>query len=470
MLADMISRRQFVRGLGFGMMGLELPQILARQQALANSSRGNPAKSCIMIFLFGGPSHIDTWDMKPDAPLECRGEFNPIETSAPGIQLCEHLPKTARVMDDVALIRGVTIGGYGVGNGDHHADTYYMLTGNRPDRDFFIAGTFRKPYDDDFPFIGSTAASRVQRDPELPGIVQCPALSGEVTQVINPGQFAGKLGSNWEPIMARGVLEKPREFSLPGFSLPDSVPTTRFDDRRRLLDQIDDFRRAADRNRYLIDRVETLHQRAYSLLTSDKTRTAFDIAREPEATRARYGEDINSQSVLLARRLVEAGVPFVGVHWIGRKVGAGLSWDTHSDNFGQLKNVLLPAFDACYSALLTDLKDRGLLDETLVLVCAEMGRTPKVGDPRTGGRGAPGRDHWDHCMSALLAGGGVQGGQIYGSSDAIGGYPSGKPVLPEDLARTVYHAMGIEDHQLEHHLGDGRPVQLLTDGDVLPVL
>jgi hypothetical protein len=345
-----------------------------------------------------------------------------------------------------------------------------MLTGNRPDRDFFIAGTFRKPYQDDFPFIGCTAASRCQRDPELPGIVQCPALSGEVTQVINPGQFAGKLGPNWEPMMARGVLEKAREFSLPDFALPEGVQTSRMASRRTLLDQIDDFRRAVDRNRNLIDRVDTLHQRAYSLLTSDKTRKAFDIAAEPEAVRARYGEDINSQSVLLARRLVEAGVPFVAVHWIGRRVGAGLSWDTHSDNFGQLKNVLLPAFDACYSALLDDLQERGLLDETLVLVNAEMGRTPKVGDPRTGGRGSPGRDHWDHCLSALLAGGGVQGGQIYGSSDPVGGYPTGKPVLPEDLARTVYHAMGIDDRQLEHRQGDGRPVQLLTDGDVIPVL
>jgi len=468
--ANLVSRRQFVRGLGFGMLGLELPQLLQIQRAMADSSRKKPAKSCIMIFLFGGPSHIDTWDMKPDAPLECRGEFHPIETATPGIQLCEHLPKTARVMEDVALVRGVTIGGHGVGNGDHHADTYYMLTGNRPDRDFFISGIFRKPYPDDFPFIGSIAASRCQTDPELPGIVQCPALSGEVSKVINPGQFAGKLGPNWEPMMARGVLEKPRDFSLPDFALPTGMQTSRVESRRRLLDEIDDFRRAVDRNRTLIDRVDTLHQRAYSLLTSDRTRQAFDIASEPEAVRARYGEDINGQSVLMARRLVEAGVPFVAVHWIGRIVGAGLSWDTHSDNFGQLKNMLLPAFDACYSSLLTDLKDRGLLDETLVIVNAEMGRTPKVGDPRTGGRGTPGRDHWDHCMSALLAGGGVRGGQIYGSSDTIGGYPTGKPVLPEDLARTVYHAMGIADDQLEHRQGDGRPVRLLTDGDVIPVL
>lgn len=464
-----IPRRQFLPGLGFGLLGLELPGLL-QLQAHAASPRRKRAKSCIMIFLFGGPSHVDTWDMKPKAPAEYRGDFHPIETTVPGLQLCEHLPKTAGVMQHVALVRGVTIGGHGVGNGDHHADTYYMLTGNRPDRDFFISGIFRKPYEDDFPFVGCTAASRMDHDPQLPAIVQCPARSGEVTGVINPGQFSGKLGPNWDPMLARGVFEKPRDFSLPDLTLAEGLSSPRIDERRRLLEQIDGYRRSVDRNSRLIDRVDVLHKRAYALLSSNRTRTAFDIAREPEADRARYGEDINGQSVLMARRLVEAGVPFVAVHWVGKRVGAGLSWDTHSDNFGQLKNVLLPAFDRCYSALLTDLHERGLLEETLVVVNAEMGRTPKVGDPRTGGTGAPGRDHWDHCMAALFAGGGIQGGQIHGASDALGGYPIGKPILPEDIARTIYHALGIDEHQLDHRLGDGRTIRLLSEGEVIPIL
>lgn len=461
------ARREFTRGLGFGMLGLGLPELIGARAVGANVPRGR-AKSCIMIFLFGGPSHIDTWDMKPQLPVEYRGEFSPIDTIAPGIQLCEHLPLTARLMDRVALVRGVTIGGRGVGNGDHHADTYYMLTGNQPDRDFFIAGTFRKPYPDDFPFVGCTVASRVPRDSQLPPIVQCPALSGEVTTVINPGQFSGKLGPAFEPFMVRGELSQPRDLHVADLGLPDTMQPPRMIDRRSLLRGIGEWERDMHRKGSPLERYDVLQQQAFDLLTSDRARRAFDLTREPEAVRRRYGEELNGQSVLLARRLVEAGVPFVAVHWVGRRVGAGLSWDTHSDNFGQLKNVLLPAFDACYSALLDELGERGLLDETLVVVCAEMGRTPKVGDPRTGGVGAPGRDHWDHCMAALLAGGGIQGGQIYGASDRIGAYPAGKPVLPEDLARTIYHAFGIE-HLLMQQQPDGRRVSLLADGEPLPI-
>ena len=463
------SRRQVLRGLGFSTLGMGLPEVLRRRTDAAPTGKPGRTRAVITIFLFGGPSHIDTWDMKPKTPVEYRGLFQPINTSVPGIELCEHLPQTARVMRHVALVRGMTIGGHGVGNGDHHADTYYVLTGNRPDRDFFISGTFRKPYPDDFPAISCTAAARLHHDPEIPPIVQCPALSGEVSGVINPGQFSGKLGPNWQPLMAHGVLEKPRDFQLPDLKLPDELDRARMDRRRQLLQQFDNAQAGGPRSNRPLNQYDAHYQRAYSLLTSDRTRKAFDIASEPEAVRARYGENINGQSLLMARRLVEAGVPSVAVHWVGKKVGAGLSWDTHSDNFGQLQDVLLPAFDASYSALLEDLDQRGLLDETLVVVNAEMGRTPKVGDPRTQrGKLLPGRDHWDHCMAALLAGGGVQGGQIYGASDKIAAYPVGKPVLPEDVAQTVYHALGIED-QMGHEEPDGRVIRLLNDGEALPL-
>ena len=399
------DRRDFLNGCGRGLFGLGMGELLARQAVSAQDADplvprvARRAKSCIVIFLFGGPSHIDTWDMKPDAAVEYRGEFAGIATTAPGVTLCEHLPLTAREMHHVALIRGVTIGGRGVGNGDHHADTYYMLTGNRPDRDFFIAGTFRKPYSDDFPSLSSALASRLPAQPELPAVVQCPARSGEVTGVINPGQFGGKLGANWEPFMVRGELERPRDFQLPDLGLPADLDLPRLGRRRDLNRQLDELLSQVDRDLERFARFDTHQRRAFDLLTSNRARAAFDLSQESEATRRRYGNDLNGQSVLLARRLVEAGVPSVAVHWVGRRVGAGLSWDTHSDNFGQLKNVLLPAFDACYSALLEDLHDRGLLDETLVVVCTEMGRTPKVGDPRTGGNGPPGRDHWDHCWA-----------------------------------------------------------------------
>jgi hypothetical protein len=469
-LPDDWSRRQFVRGLGFGMFGVGLPEVmkgLARAGSPARPLAAGrpPVKRCIMIFLFGGPSHIDTWDMKPAAEAEYRGEFRPIATAVPGITCCEHLPRTAKLTDHLAVIRSLTMTGYAIG--DHHADTYYALTGHRPDRSFFVEGINREPRADDWPCLGSTVASCLPVDPELPSVVQMPALSGEVTRYINPGQFAGRLGPAWEPLLVRGELDTPRELAVPAFQLPAEMDSRRLTGRKDLLGQLDAWQRLAERPGGALDAYQIHQQRAMALLTSTRSKEAFDIGREPEAVRERYGEDINGQSVLMARRLVEAGVPFVCVHWIGRRVGAGLSWDTHSDNFGQLKNVLLPAFDACFSALLEDLDSRGLLDETLVLVTAEMGRTPKVGDPRTGGQGPPGRDHWIHCQTALMAGGGIRG-QLYGASDRIAAYPASRPVFPEDLAATVYQAMGI-DQQLQFTDREGRLQSLHGDGRPLPL-
>lgn len=459
-------RRQFVRGLGLGLFGLRLSDALRTQAVAQAGPRSGKATRAIMIFLFGGPSHIDTWDMKPDAPPEYRGQFRPIQTSAPAIQLCEHLPRTARVAHRIALVRSVTMTGRAIGDGDHHADTYYMLTGHRPDRSFFVEGINRKPHADDWPFIGCTISHQRWHDPELPGVVQLPARSGEVTNYINPGQFSGRLGAGYEPLMVRGALERPRELAAPQFQLPAEVDARRLAGRRDLLVRLDQWQRSIDERGGALEAYDAHQHKAFALLTSGKAKAAFDLAQEPETVRERYGNDINGQSVLLARRLVEAGVPFVCVHWIGRIVGAGLSWDTHSDNFGQLQNVLLPAFDACYSALLEDLAQRGLLDETLVLVTAEMGRKPKVGDPRRGG--ASGRDHWVHCQSALLAGGGILGGQVYGSSDRMGAFPAEYPVGPEHLAHTAYRALDIDDRLV---LDDalGRPFSLLEEGEPLPL-
>lgn len=462
---DGLSRREFVRGIGMGALGLSLPGVFAVPEVAAAGALPGRAKRCIVIFLFGGPSQLDTWDMKPQAPLENRGEFSPIETSVPGLQICEHLPRTAQVMRHVALVRSVTMAGRAFGNGDHHADTYYMLTGHRPDRSFFAEGIGRKPLNDDWPFLGSTFASRVSRDRELPAVVQLPARSGEVTGVINPGQFCGKLGPEYEPVLVRGTLERPRTLSAPQFSLPPEIGLGRLERRGDLLHRLDQWQKHLETGSVL-ENYLAHEQKALALLTSPKSKQAFDITREPEAVRARYGEDINSQSMLLARRLIEAGIPLVTVHWVGRKVGAGLSWDTHSDNFNQLKQTLLPPFDSGYSALLTDLQERGLLDETLVLVYAEMGRTPKIGDPRPGGTN--GRDHWVNCLSVLFAGGGIRGGQVYGASDAIAAFPATRPVYPEEIAATVYAAAGIREN-LQHRDRDGRTINLAEDAEPLPL-
>jgi hypothetical protein len=355
-----------------------------------------------------------------------------------------------------------------IGNGDHHADTYYMLTGHRPDRSFFVEGINRKPHADDWPFLGSAVAFRRTAGRDLPGVVQAPARSGEVTGYINPGQFSGLLGPDHEPVMVRGTLEKPHELSVPQFAVPADLDPARLGGRRDLVGRLDGWQRQLEQPGGPQGAFAAHQRKAFTLLTSEKAKRAFDLTREPPAVRQRYGNDINGQSVLLARRLVEAGVPFVCVHWVGRLVGAGLSWDTHSDNFGQLKNVLLPAFDACYSALLEDLAARGLLDSTLVAVTAEMGRTPKVGDPRGHGKYPPGRDHWVHCQSALFAGGGIRGGQVYGSSDRVGAYPADRPVHPENLAATIYQSLGIFDN-LTVRDRQGRPLSLLEEGEPLPL-
>lgn len=476
------TRRQFVRGLGFGVPALGLPQLLARQAAAApaagipaGSAIGGKAKRCLMIFLFGGPAQTDTWDMKPDAAVEYRGEFHPIATSAPGVEWCEHLPKTARLAHHVAVVKSVSMTERAIG--DHHADTYYVLTGHRPDRSFFTEGINRKPHEDDWPSIASTVAFATGHPHDLPAAVQLPARSGEVTNYINPGQFSGRLGPAYEAVMVRGALEKPRELSVPAFQLPAEIAAPRLDQRRDLLARLDLWQRGLEqvslqktaRAAGVAESTWLTHQRkAFELLTSPRAKRAFDVSLEPETDRLRYGEDINGQSVLLARRLLEAGVPSVCVHWIGKRVGAGLSWDTHTDNFGQLKNVLLPAFDTCFSALLEDLEQRGMLEETMILVVGEMGRTPKVGDPRNARTIPPGRDHWIHVFPALFAGGGIRGGQTYGSSDKIAAYPETCPVSPNDLAATVYHAMGLED-RLTFVDRTNRPHQLLEDGEPLPL-
>ena len=408
-----VTRRTLLVAGGLGFCGLHLPTSLAAKQTDPARSPGR-ARSTILIWLSGGSSHIDMWDLKPKAPAEVRGEFKPVPTSAPGVFLSEHLPLTAKQAHHLAIVR--SLGHYRRGTGDHHAGYYYNLTGQAPD---------------------------------------------------------DSLGVEHDPLYVYGSADKPLEFSVPAFELQGDVSAERLASRRALLKTLDGAQRRFDE----VAKVATFsrqQEKAFSLLGSSKAKDAFDLSKEKPSLREKYGNTINGMSMLLARRLAEVGVPFISVFWKGdakaakmRKCKSGGGWDTHGNNFECLQKWLLPQFDRAYSALIEDLNDRGLLDQTLVLVNSEMGRKPKIGDPRSGGTQGAGRDHWTHCMSAVLAGGGIRGGQTYGTSDAHAGYPADLPVSPEDIAKTVYRAMGISDLTVERQ---GQKVPLMTEGKAIEAL
>lgn len=408
--------------------------------------------------------------MKPNAPLEYRGPFQPIATSAPGVMLSEHLPMLARQAHHLALINSV---GGSVSTNDHHAGYYYNLTGHVPDPTFLSLGNSRTPYASDWPYMGAVVAARRPPHPSLTNAITLPHMEGAPAYT-RPGQFAARLGIEHEPLYVSGSQESPLTFQAPALVLEGNVTRGRLTQRESLLRKIDEARREFDQ----YANVRTWHQqqeRALALLMSSGTTDAFDVSREPVAVRQRYGETINGTSLLLARRLVEAGVPFVTVFWRGdekaaetRKCASGGGWDTHGNNFGCLRDDLLPQFDRGFSALIEDLADRSMLDETLLLVTSEMGRKPKIGDPRSGGVSGAGRDHWTHCLTDVMAGGGIRGGQTYGSSDRFGEYPANKPVTPADVTRTVYQAMGI--HDLQAFDNQNRPYNLLAEGNVIAEL
>jgi hypothetical protein len=433
-----------------------------------SGTKGGKAKSTILFFLCGGASHIDTWDMKPNAPTEYRGPFQPISTSASGIELCEHLPLTAKQAHHLAIVRSV---GGSVSTNDHHAGYYYQLTGHVPDPTFLSLGNDRRPYADDWPFFGSVIASRRTPHPQLPNAITLPHKPSELPYT-RPGQFAAKLGIQHDPFYINGSLDEPLKFQAPSLKLEGDITAARIQDRQSLLQSLDTARRNFDK--YSDPRSWRQHQkRTLDLLMSSQTIEAFDVASESEATRERYGQTVNGMSLLLARRLVEAEVPFITVFWKENKKFADQcksegGWDTHGNNFNCLKNFLLPEFDRGYSALLEDLAARNLLDSTLVMVTSEMGRQPKIGDPRSGGAGGNGRDHWTHSMSVLLAGGGIRGGQTFGATDRLGAYPAIDPVTPADITKTVYHAMNIDNLQAED--AQGRPYHLLETGRPLTEL
>jgi hypothetical protein len=383
--------------------------------------------------------------MKPDAPAEVRGEFKPIGTNVSGIQVSEHIPLLAKMADRYTLIRSMTHT-----DNEHATGGYTVLTGVKHPR----PGTILPPSPDDFPPIGSIIARFRPPSRPLPGYVTIGgtmfSAGGDV-----PGQTGGFAGQRYDPF---DIKDDPNQagFKVRDVAIPGDLPALRLDRRRSLLDQVDRVAALAERN-LGAQGFEALQDRAFTLVSSPDIRQAFELRSEPDALRQRYGRHKFGQSCLLARRLVQAGVPVVSVYW-----ERGQVWDTHGNNFKDLKNNLLPPMDQGVTALLTDLADRGMLEDTIVLVTGEFGRTPKINDQA-------GRDHWPGVYTSLVAGGGFKSGSVYGASDEIAAYPARDAVYPWDLAATIYHLLGIDPAHTEIRDRQDRPIPI-CQGEVVPGL
>ena len=445
------SRREFLRVGGLAVGGLSLPRLLASE------SRGKVrAKNCLLIFMDGGPSHLELWDLKPDAPAEVRGEFKPIRSSVPGLTVGELLPQTAQHMHHLAQVRSVH---HSIN--DHNAGSYYMLTGRSP-----VDGSRLIQTDSatTFPPFGAVVAKERPAEKPVPPYVLLPEFQWNNGVDIG-GQKSGFLGAAYDPFVG-GDPSLPG-YAVPGLDLLPELPLDRLATRTNLRQALD--RAVGSRaDAAAVARMSVFQKQALAIISSAETRRAFDLSQEPARLRERYGTDPGSdrsiearkfgglphigQTFLLARRLIEAGVRLVTV-MTGRRIDQ--AWDTHRDHFGLMKKSLCPPFDRAFSALLADLATRGLLKETLVVVMGEFGRTPKIGQITSGAGAAKnnGRDHWPFCYTVLFAGGGMPGGAVYGSSDKLAAHPATNPVTPEDIAATIYTALGIP---LDRELRDGQ--------------
>lgn len=452
------SRRDVLRAGSIPLLGLGLPEFLAARESSPSAGR---AKSCIVLFMWGGPAHQDTWDPKPDAPSEYRGDFKSIPTTVPGYRVCEHLPRLSRRTDQLAIIRSVTHTDV-----NHITAPHWLLTGKpspRPEG---------APRNEDWPNYGAVLARLGRGKGPLPAYVSMmPVVPNGAPRFVESthGQDGGWLGPLYHPMRIDADGSKPG-YKVGELDLRTDVPMTRADQRKALLAQLD-RQKAGMADLLPMRAAQAHHVRAFDLLASPEVTRAFDLSREPAAVRERYGMNVHGQSVLQARRLVEAGVPLVTVFWPNDGItNVSVYWDTHNRNFIDLKERLCPVTDLAFSALLDDLQARGMLDETLILWTGEMGRTPRVGQSVVGGAGAgkDGRDHWPHCFTSILAGGGIRGGVVYGTSDRYAAYPATNPVSPTDLAATVYHCLGVDPHttildKLNRPLAvcDGEPIRAL---------
>jgi hypothetical protein len=489
-----ISRRHWLSSAAGGALGLSLGSLLQARAAGSESAinalgTSPPIRACILVFYYGGPSHLETFDPKPDAPADVRGEFKPISTSVPGLQISEHLPKLSRWMHKAAIIRSMSHQAR-----LHDSASIHVLTGRPlagPDRELF------SPLPQFYPSFGG-AVAYMQRHADR--VLPFAALPYEFHNVVTtPAQGGGFLGAEFDPLRIEADPAN-LAYQVKMFQPADDLGIGRMAERRGLLETLDprqsrgrlaprdesgsialreeissaasrdQLRSRSERTTALADRrLREQLDRAFRLLSSEAIREAVDITREPLATREKYGlpklplplgpagngghngfaRELRGQNLLLARRLVEAGVPFVNVYDFKQQ---GQNWDSHADNFGQHKDFLLPPADQALAALIEDLDQRGLLDTTLVVALGEFGRTPKI-------NAQGGRDHWPDCYSVLLAGGGVTGGAVFGASDRIGAYPAVDPVTPGDLAATIYWRFGL-DPAAEIHDHSGRPHRL----------
>lgn len=435
-----LKRREFLQVGALGAAGLSLPQFLAAKQAMGVKP-GHDERSCIMIFNLGGPSHIDLWDMKPDAPSEIRGPFKPIRTKSPEIDISEILPLHAKAADKFSLVRSCHHEGAAV----HDAGWQMMQTGRR-----FTGGVHT-------PHAGAVTSYLMGRKTDLPPFVVLPELMGRGGGNLPNGQAGGFLGKAHDPF---ALMADPSQanFKVPDLLPPDQFGGARLNRRRKMRDIVEatvkDFEASEDAR--LMD--ENFHS-AFRMMTSPQAREAFDLSREPIYVRERYGMNRFGQCCLLAVRLVEAGVRFVTINTF-LTVFNEITWDIHGSkpftSIEGMKNIVAPLYDQAYTAMLEDLEQRGLLGDTMVAGLCEFGRTPRVNP-------AGGRDHWPQCFTVSFAGGGVQGGQVVGASDPIGGTPAERPVDPGDIVATIFHSLGLDP---ELHLPGpaGRPFPLVDFG------
>ncbi len=433
---DGIARRDFLRLGTFGLfgMGLTLPEVLARQARAAEQGRPTRDVALIFLFLHGGLSTIDTWDLKPEAPVEFRGDFKPIDTNVPGVRIGEHMPRTARQMDKIALLRS-----FRHHNSDHGPADHYMLTGYFPQAGFNPGLTPNNQR----PAHGSIIARKLGPHGSVPPYVCLPKM--------HPSAGPAYLGAAAAPFVIDADPNAPN-FAVPDVVPPPSLEAGRLDARRELLARIDRFQQAAEaRDNRAAGTVSVFRQKAFDLMTSPEAKRAFDLQAEPEKLRDEYGRNSLGQSCLMARRLVEAGVRCVTIDHS--------NWDTHDNNFVTLKQTLQPALDGALATLFRDLAERGLLETTLVVISGEFGRTPRVNKNA-------GRDHWGPAFTVALGGGGVRGGRVLGASDARAEKPATDPYGPEDLSATMYHLLGIDPEE-EFYTPEGRPVKIANNGRII---
>ena len=445
-------RNMLLQAGALGVAGLSLPTLL---QAASGSPGETPtalngfgrAKQCILLFMWGGPSQLDTFDPKPSAPTTIRGPFKPIATNVAGIELSELFPQLAQQADKLAVIRSL--------NHDdpaHLSSGHTILTGHLPPVNF---SDNEPPSERDTPHIGSVMSKLRPSTTAIPSFVTMPWLAFHPSAPGGnaPGQHGGWLGRQYDPLHVMGDPNA-AGWKVPALALIDGQSPDRLQHRRELLQSLDQQRRAGEQTGGL-NQLDSLQQRAFGLLTSATVRGAFDLGQETPETRDRYGRNIHGQCVLLARRLIEHDVPLVSVNW--HNDGQNF-WDTHGNNFNRLKNDLCPPTDRALTALLEDLSRTGRLDETLIVWVGEFGRAPVI-------NGSTGRDHHPRCYSGLMAGGGIRGGQVYGASDQHAAYPADKPVSPHDLVATMYHALGVgadavlhDSLNRPHRVHGGRPI------------